>query len=97
MDKPKRVWDLDSILQHCLQFMEDIKLQRNNVDSSLVDNKELANKYLKILEYIRILQDNGRLFESPEVYLLDKKLEETFKLGKVYQIKNKIYSVPFNI
>ena len=77
--------------------MEDIKLQRNNVDSSLVDNKELANKYLKILEYIRILQDNGRLFESPEVYLLDKKLEETFKLGKVYQIKNKIYSVPFNI
>lgn len=77
--------------------MEDIKLQRNNVDFSLVDNKELANKYLKILEYIRILQDNGRLFESPEVYLLDKKLEETFKLGKVYQIKNKIYSVPFNI
>lgn len=77
--------------------MEDIKLQRNNVDSSLVDNKELADKYLKILEYIRILQDNGRLFESPEVYLLDKKLEETFKLGKVYQIKNKIYSVSFNV
>lgn len=77
--------------------MEDIKLQRNNINSPLIDNKELADKYLKVLEYIRILQDNRRLFESPEVYLLDKKLEETFKLGKVYQVKNKIYSVSFNI
>lgn len=33
---------------------------------------------------IRILQDNRRLFESSEAYILDKKLEETFKLGKVY-------------
>ena len=78
-------------------YLDSIKLQRNNVSSPLINNEELANKYLKILEYIRILQDNGRLFESPEVYILDKKLEETFKLGKVYQIKNKIYSVPFNI
>ena len=77
--------------------MEDIKLQRNNINSPLIGNKELADKYLRILECIRVLQDNGRLFESPEVYLLDKKLEETFKLGKVYQIKNKIYSVSFNI
>ena len=77
--------------------MEDIKLQRNNINSPLITNKELADKYLRILECIRVLQDNGRLFESPEVYLLDKKLEETFKLGKVYQIKNKIYSVSFNI
>ena len=75
---------LDSILQHCQQFMEDIKLQRNNINSPLVDNKELANKYLKILEYIRILQDNEKLFESAEAYILDKKLEETFKLGKIY-------------
>ena len=77
--------------------MEDIKLQRNNINSPLVDNKELANKYLKILEYIRILKDNEKLFESAEVYILDKKLEETFKLGKIYQIKNKIYNVSFNI
>ena len=77
--------------------MEDIKLQRINIDSSLVDNKELADKYLKVLEYIRILQDNRRLFESSEAYILDKKLEETFKLGKVYQIQNKIYSMSFNI
>lgn len=77
--------------------MEDIKLQRININSPLVDNKELANKYLKILEYIRILQDNRGLFESPEAYILDKKLEETFKLGKVYQIQNKIYSMSFNI
>ena len=77
--------------------MEDIKLQRNNINSPLITNKELADKYLRILECIRVLQDNGRLFESPEVYLLDKKLEETFKLGKVYQIKNKIYSISFNI
>lgn len=77
--------------------MEDIKLQRININSALVDNKELANKYLKILEYIRILKDNEKLFESAEVYILDKKLEETFKLGKIYQIKNKIYNVSFNI
>ena len=77
--------------------MEDIKLQRINIDSPLIDNKELANKYLKVLEYIRILQDNRRLFESSEAYILDKKLEETFKLGKVYQIKNKIYSISFSI
>ena len=77
--------------------MEDIKLQRNNINSPLIDNKELADKYLKVLEYIRILQDNGRLFESPEAYILDKRLEEIFKLGKVYQIKNEIYSMSFNI
>lgn len=77
--------------------MEDIKLQRNNINSPLINNKELANKYLKVLEYIRILQDNRRLFESPEAYILDKKLEEIFKLGKVYQIQNKIYSMSFNI
>lgn len=77
--------------------MEDIKLQRNNINSPLIDNKELADKYLKMLEYIRVLQDNGKLFESPEAYILDKKLEKTFKLGKVYQIKNKIYNVSFNI
>ena len=77
--------------------MEDIKLQRINIDSSLINNEELANKYLKILEYIRILQDNRRLFESPEAYILDKRLEEIFKLGKVYQIQNKIYSMSFNI
>ena len=77
--------------------MEDIKLQRNNINSPLVDNKELANKYLKILEYIRILQDNEKLFESAEAYILNKRLEETFKLGKVYQIKNKIYNISFNI
>lgn len=77
--------------------MEDIKLQRNNINSPLIDNKELADKYLKALEYIRVLQDNGRLFESPEAYVLDKKLEKTFKLGKVYQIQNKIYSISFNI
>ena len=77
--------------------MEDIKLQRNNINSPLIDNKELADKYLKVLEYIRILQDNRRLFESSEAYILDKKLEETFKLGKVYQIQNKIYSMSFNI
>ena len=77
--------------------MEDIKLQRNNITSPLVDNKELANKYLKILEYIRILQDNEKLFESAEAYILNKRLEETFKLGKVYQIKNKIYNISFNI
>ena len=47
-------------------------------------DRALANKYLKILEYIRILQDNEKLFESAEAYILDKKLEETFKLGKVY-------------
>lgn len=77
--------------------MQDIKLQRNNINSPLINNKELANKYLKVLEYIRILQDNRRLFESPEAYILDKKLEEIFKLGKVYQIQNKIYSMSFNI
>lgn len=77
--------------------MEDIKLQRINIDSSLINNEELANKYLKTLRYIKILHNNGRLFESPEVYLLDKKLEETFKLGKVYQIKNKIYNISFSI
>ena len=77
--------------------MEDIKLQRNNINSPLINNKELADKYLKVLEYIRILQDNRRLFESSEAYILDKKLEETFKLGKVYQIKNKIYSISFSI
>ena len=77
--------------------MEDIKLQRINIDSPLINNKELANKYLKILEYIRILQDNEKLFESAEAYILDKKLEETFKLGKVYQIKNKIYNISFDI
>lgn len=77
--------------------MEDIKLQRNNINSPLVDNKELADEYLKVLEYIRVLQDNRRLFESPEAYILDKKLEEIFKLGKVYQIKDKIYSISFNI
>ena len=77
--------------------MEDIKLQRNNINSPLIKNKELADKYLKVLEYIRILQDNRRLFESSEAYILDKKLEETFKLGKVYQIKNKIYSISFSI
>ena len=77
--------------------MEDIKLQRNNINSPLINNKELADKYLKVLEYIRILQDNRRLFESSEAYILDKKLEETFKLGKVYQIQNKIYSMSFNI
>ena len=77
--------------------MEDIKLQRINIDSSLINNEELANKYLKILEYIRILQDNGILFESPKSHILDQKLEETFKLGKVYQIKNRIYSVSFNV
>ena len=77
--------------------MKDIKLQRNNINSPLINNKELANKYLKVLEYIRILQDNRRLFESSEAYILDKKLEETFKLGKVYQIQNKIYSMSFNI
>lgn len=77
--------------------MEDIKLQRNNINSPLVDNKELANKYLKILKYIRVLQGNGRLFESPEAYILNKRLEETFKLGKVYQIKNKIYNISFDI
>ena len=77
--------------------MEDIKLQRNNINSPLINNKELADKYLKVLEYIRILQDNRRLFESPKDYILDKKLEETFKLGKVYQIQNKIYSISFNI
>ena len=77
--------------------MKDIKLQRNNINSPLINNKELADKYLKVLEYIRILQDNRRLFESSEAYILDKKLEETFKLGKVYQIQNKIYSMSFNI
>ena len=77
--------------------MEDIKLQKNNINSPLSNNKELADKYLKVLEYIRILQDNRRLFESPEAYILDKKLEETFKLGKVYQIQNKIYSISFSI
>ena len=77
--------------------MEDIKLQRNNINSPLINQKELADKYLKVLEYIRILQDNRRLFESSEAYILDKKLEETFKLGKVYQIQNKIYSMSFNI
>ena len=77
--------------------MEDIKLQRNNINSPLINNKELADKYLKTLRYIKILHNNGRLFESPEAYILDKKLEETFKLGKVYQIKNKIYSMSFNI
>ena len=77
--------------------MEDIKLQRININSALIDNKELANKYLKILEYIRILKDNEKLFESAEVYTLDKKLEETFKLGKIYQINNKIYNISFNI
>ena len=77
--------------------MEDIKLQRNNINSPLIDNKELADKYLKVLEYIRILQDNGRLFESPEAYIRNKRLEETFKLGKVYQIKNKIYNISFDI
>ena len=77
--------------------MEDIKLQRNNINSPLIDNKELADKYLRILECIRVLQDNGRLFESPEAYILHKRLEETFKLGKVYQIQNKIYSMSFNI
>ena len=77
--------------------MEDIKLQRNNINSPLINNKELADKYLRILECIRVLQDNGRLFESPEAYILDKRLEETFKLGKVYQIKNKIYSISFSI
>ena len=78
-------------------YLDSIKLQRNNITSPLINNEELANKYLKILEYIRILQDNRRLFESSEAYILDKKLEETFKLGKVYQIKNRIYSVSFNI
>lgn len=77
--------------------MEDIKLQRNNINSPLVDNKELADEYLKVLEYIRVLQGNGRLFESPEAYILNKRLEETFKLGKVYQIKNKIYNISFDI
>ena len=77
--------------------MEDIKLQRNNINSPLINNKELADKYLKVLEYIRILQDNRRLFESSEAYILDKKLEETFKLGKVYQIKNKIQSISFSV
>ena len=77
--------------------MEDIKLQRNNINSPLINNKELANKYLKVLEYIRVLQDNRRLFESPEAYILDKRLEEIFKLGKVYQIQNKIYSISFSI
>lgn len=76
--------------------MEDIKLQRNNVNSPLVHNKELANKYLKILEYIRILQANGRLFESPETYILNKELEKTFKSGNVYIIKNFIYNIPFS-
>ena len=77
--------------------MKDIKLQRNNSNPALINNKELADKYLRILECIRVLQDNGRLFESPEAYILDKRLEETFKLSKVYQIQNKIYSMSFNI
>ena len=76
--------------------MENIKLQRNNINSPLTNNKELAYKYLKILEYEKILQDNRRLFESPEAYILNKELEKTFKSGNVYIIKNFIYNIPFS-